>query len=396
MKKKISQMLIVFFISLFAFLCVPQNKVEAADDQAIVFYQAIVKTSENSYSAVNAVSQYYYSDPSRGGKVANKSSFKNLIDPNNICSTTFGINSSDRICNRNTLNPVVASASIAKNGDVKIVVENGYMLSTVRISYILAKENVLFCGTAPNYTLCETAKTVDGSQTMGMTAWKSKSRSGFMSYSTNDILDYFSLSEADAGRKTYLEYNIINQLPAADLIDAQEYGIYATMSLTVQYIEGNEPVTYYLNDFTFDDRVFETMTNTNASTGGTKAIVNHTPTYKSSLGSGYGVDGVSDVSAVSVLIRSNENKDINKNAGFNATKRYFDENIRPIIAIVVGVLFLVVGTSTGVSIVKSSDEPEERRMYIKRLIGLFVGALIIYVVLFFYADIISAFSRFFG
>ena len=52
-------------------------------------------------------------------------------------------------------------------------------------------------------------------------------------------------------------------------------------------------------------------------------------------------------------------------------------------------LFLVLGAINVVAIIQASDEPANRRALIKRLIGMFVGALIIYLILEFYQDIIE-------
>ena len=87
--------------------------------------------------------------------------------------------------------------------------------------------------------------------------------------------------------------------------------------------------------------------------------------------------------------------DINQNNGFALMEGFFEETLRPILIIAIGVLFVIVGTHTGVTIVKSSDEPEVRSAAIKKFIGLFVGAFIIMMILIFYKDIITAIQRFF-
>ena len=77
------------------------------------------------------------------------------------------------------------------------------------------------------------------------------------------------------------------------------------------------------------------------------------------------------------------------NAGFAIMGNFFEETLRPILIIAIGILFAIVGTHTGVTIVKSSDEPEVRREAIKKFIGLFIGAFVIAVILIFYKDIIE-------
>lgn len=403
MKKKISQFVIILICAIMLSVFYAPKHVEAAPtmDSNIVYFQALVKSNNgDQYSAIQAVSQYYFSDTTKGTIIGNKSQFHNLADQNLVCNDELYTNIYD-LCTYNEsdkiwkLNPTITTLMMSKNGDMSIMVENEYTLATVRIYYVIAKPGVLFCES--DYTMCQTAASIAGAQYGGMSAWKNRSKSGFMAYASIDIPEHFDVIEENTGRRSYVGYNILNELPSSDLVDAQEYGVYATVSITVQKNVGDTVVTYYLNDYTIDGRTFAGVGNTDAGENYSKQlIVNHEPTSKYTYGNHAGVDGVQHISNVAVLIRANENKDVNKNQAFTATQRYFDNTIRPILAIAIGALFLVVGTTTGAKIVKSSDEPEERRAAIKHLIGLFIGALIIYLIMFFYADVIAAFSRFLG
>ena len=52
-------------------------------------------------------------------------------------------------------------------------------------------------------------------------------------------------------------------------------------------------------------------------------------------------------------------------------------------------LFLVLGTINIVEIVNASDEPARRRSLIARLVGMFIGSVIVYLILQFYEEIIA-------
>ena len=105
-----------------------------------------------------------------------------------------------------------------------------------------------------------------------------------------------------------------------------------------------------------------------------------------------GEEIVTNISSFAALIKPPQSSEVGANASYSELNEFFITTLKPIIMIVVGIMFVVSGSITGITIIRSSDEPEVRREAIKRLIGLFTGALIIEGILLFYEPIIQFFS----
>jgi hypothetical protein len=120
-------------------------------------------------------------------------------------------------------------------------------------------------------------------------------------------------------------------------------------------------------------------------------IINASPTnINSSQGS-----LINQIASNAALIKPVGEHGSKNNRGVSLMENFFENTLRPLLIIAIGILFVIVGTHTGVTIVKSSDEPEVRSAAIKKFIGLFVGAFLIAMILVFYKDIITGIQRFF-
>lgn len=369
-------------------------KVEAASPKAnsVVYTQAFISNKRNSgilyadYSGITAVSQSLYSVlGSTGDSIGTKEDFLDLR-PGNAENPNIGLCTAGSeftpYCNGYDL-ANYAKLEILVNGDVEITLQNGVTLANLRIYYILAKPNLLYCSNQ----ICDSAKTVH-SRTEATSSWRNKAKSGFLTYTgvvgEDFAKGYFDKQVLASGAIKYSGFNIFENIDGSDRVNSQNNGIYVTTSMTIK----TNNKTYYVNTYAIDKTTFTSVGNENddkkVSYSVTQDSTNTHPTQ-----------AVTEISQVAVLLMDNENRDIEDNQGYNKAKSYFNNTIRPIIAVVIGVSFIIVGVSTGATIAKSSDEPEVRSAAIKKLIGLFTGAVTVYLILFFYEPVIAAISNWF-
>lgn len=370
-------------------------KAAAVDASEIVYFQSVVQTgTAGSYAAITAVSQRYYKTEASldsgendiENSVGTKTSFTSVHEES-ICSMF----SSDLagLCDGGKLNGGLATLRMTKNGDITLSLNPKVKLGVLRIYYITAGrsgEAQLFCKDSSRTVVCEKAKTVFNKDNVNNKSnWKNYSKSGEMVYSATTIEGPFTKSVSSSGKTTYTEFNIFSQMNPTYEEYAENSGVYALISFSVVY----EDVTYYVNDYTLDKKEFSTIGNM-TNEGAEKQLIRiNGPTQK------FLQDSVLDVSKNAALLKVSSSLTPDGNSGFDTINSEFKGWMVPVIAIVIGIMFVVSGTMTGVTIVKSSDEPEVRRDAIKRLIGLFIGALVVYLILFFYEDIIRVVSGFF-
>lgn len=250
-------------------------------------------------------------------------------------------------------------------GNISLDIATGVEFKSLRIYYIMAnrvgKEH-LFCDSS---SICDAAKTVTGSGS----SWKKTNK-----YDQNLIINGSMINsnfEVTVGETSniYSGYNLFNNLHSQYLSLSDSSGLYVTMDLEVEY----NNVTYKINDLS--KASFDTVGNRSNS-----AVLSTSRT--------------SDVSQSAALIRNARNIDIHTNSTFIQINEFFQTTLRPILLVAIGILFVTVGTMTGIKIIKSSDEPEVRSDAIKKFIGLFIGAFAIAMILLFYEDIIDVISGF--
>jgi hypothetical protein len=275
---------------------------------------------------------------------------------------------------------------ISRTGYVTIYLSNEVELTNLRFYHILPVKNQLYCdinnGSSIVVGICENAKTVYKNAS-GVSNWSDKSKYGnFVYRSEIGLEEDFEKSTSPTGARTYSNFNILNDLEGSTREAALDKGIYFVSSMTVKY-KGS---TYYIGDYTLDDKVFTSIGNETTAT--------LTGSVNSYAGTSHSSDGVTVVSQVAALLRPFDARGINDNEGTKMLNNYFVETVMPVIIIVVGILFLVVGAMTGVKIVQTSDEPDERRNQIKKLVGIFIGAVAIALIFMFYKNIIEAISVF--
>lgn len=378
MKRYISKISIFIICVMMVMLLLPVSKpVKAADDPNTVYYQGLVQNGGGGHSAVTAVSQYYYSSPANTNGISYTARTDNFtsITETTICS----IDGSDGLCNSGKLRGSYASLIINYSGNITITVDNGIKIDNLRIFYILASNGQLICQTNQ---LCDNAKTIHNNQ-YGVTNWSNKSQYGVLVFRYETLAEKFTKNVASSGKETYTG-NVFDLIEGYVVSESLKSGLYITTSMVVE----SGAIKYYVNDYTIDKKVLDGLDNI-SNTKVQQIIKNDSPGIK------HMEDEVKKVARVAALISPSQSNNTEDYRGFVIAEGYFHDTIRPIIIIAIGILFLVVGTSTGITIVKSSDEPDVRRSSIKKLVGLFIGAVTIALILMFYREIIEAVQRFF-
>ena len=181
---------------------------------------------------------------------------------------------------------------------------------------------------------------------------------------------------------------------------ANKYGAYVIVGGSIGYLSN----TYYLN-YNIDDEEywkFSSVGNVyeNETLSHEEMTSYNMRLCKQNLTDQNGCGGVvgtsSSVSSHAVLIFNPNITDDNGKESYTKINNYFTNTVIPILKVVVVMLFLIFGTTTIVKIVHASDEPALRRSLISKLIGMFIGAVIIYLILQFYEDIIEIVSGWFS
>ena len=388
-------------------------------------------TPKTSYSLV---SQYYYTDTSAFGDdkkqpIAERTTTYTPISKENICSGRYGDRLRDISCKQKKkvwdamtgkevyeyeFKSYLARLQMSKDGDIIIDTPNDVRITGLSIRYILADKgsNFLFCDKKEGIGICENAKSINSSG--GVTSnWQSKSsEGGTLNYRTQQSFeDVFAYSEIKPGLlkvgNMYSNFNVFDKIMKSYDEYVNDTGIYVAMSMTVETGEKEEKKTYYVNDYTFSKDLieydkdgnptntpvyFEEVGNISNSriSAGYASIVDENPEEKSKVNS----SAFTVVSSVAALVRPDDPTD-KDSEGYKGLKEFLDEDLRNILLVVLGILFLVVGTYTGITIVKSSDEPEVRKDAIKKLIAMFIGAFSIAMILLFYEELIEVFRDLF-
>ena len=399
---------------LFILCCVlvyPFNikEVSAAEEDIgsnYVYYQALV-SKNNTYKSFSAVSQFFYTNTAHLGKtgvdgesnlpIANRSTFSSLYDvggnQETLCSV-FSNYASDLYCNNGIIKPL-ASLKISATGLVSMKLSNEVTLGSLQIYYLLANRvgdlnQHMYCQNSNGTTkICDNATHVI-STSNGANAgnWSNRTKDGVgMHFTEVSITNKFTKTETQIGETIYSGYDIFKDMEQGMAELAEASGVYVLTSFSVKYGER----MYYVNNYalkkTFSS---EATANINATTY-KSVIINSNPTDVNS-NSGQAINQIPSNAALVKPATDSSNKN---NRGFALMENFFEDTLRPILIIAIGVLFVIVGTHTGVTIVKSSDEPEVRKEAIKKFGGLFVGAFTIAIILIFYKDIITAVKRFF-
>lgn len=379
------------------------NRVNAQDDplaSKYVYYQAIVQDG----AAIQATSQYYYTVTNNLGETDAKSEhlpiasrgnkeFENLYsdaDENSrtlICekfATTLNKYCKEDSGVKELSTQPLASLRMNARGDITFDIANDYTLQYLEIRYILANEigsENLFCN---GNNICAGAKNIQPNG-VGITNWTNKSQSGEMLFYNSTIEQKFTLAETPAG-KIYRGYNVFDDMLQSKEKLAKASGAYVITTFAIKKITEDDTGRVYKMNYEVNSKSFDTVGNDSKSK-------QHSVLISNALTDTDDNESVKKVSSYAALVKPNDSKD--GSAGAKAVGDFFETTLRPILIVAVGVLFIVVGTHTGVTIVKSSDEPEVRSDAIKKLIGMFIGAFIIAAILIFYKDIIEIVQGYF-
>lgn len=331
-----------------------------------VYYMGLTSSGQK----LLAVSQKYYTGSGVGntgkdsGPIEEKSGENTYFDltPRKVNDTLYGVcEKISAACS----NENIVSVYMDAIGNISLDIARGVEFKTLRIYYIMANnisDQHLFCDSV---TICDNAKTVISNSSN----WKNVNKYGkHLIISGNEINSMFEVSVGDT-ENIYSGYNLFANLESQYVQLANSSGLYVTMDITVKY-GANE---YTVNDLSAAS--FSSVGNRENS-----AVLSTSRT--------------SVVSSSAALIKNARNVDVHTNSTFIQINEFFQTTLRPILLVAIGILFVTVGTMTGIKIIKSSDEPEVRRDSIKKFIGLFIGAFAIALILLFYESIIEVIAGF--
>ena len=405
MKKFIYKGCILLFIFMIMLVQFDMTQVKAAEatKEVTSYYQAIVLNDLNGkYSGFTAVSQYYYKTPNfadpyvgkRNDVATDNAKYKNeaakfYYDFKGVpssggefnCNVVFGtsgepLHPNKALCNKTELNGDLFTLAITNYGNVKIHVQNGVNIANIRFYYIIAgylNDAQLF-GSNTSSTVAQNAKKIlaDNSN------WKSKSKTGGSLVFTSSNMAGFTEKSLEGGGKIYKGFNIIDNMDSnyADL--AKEYGAYIITAASISY----KDKLYTLNN---TNSTFDIVGNIISEYGYERTGGSYT--YCENVAGEGCTTNLTIVSKAAVLVYPGDKE--KESVGYTKMEKYLDSVIIPALQVILIILFMVVGTTTVVTIVKASDEPEVRHSNIKKLIAMFVGTVVVFFLLMFYKEIIE-------
>ena len=432
MLKKISTILTILLVII---LTLPSNSVPVSaaltieETATTVAYGAVVKKNNGTYGSIYSVRQALYTneptnkpDEMKGPSLVDDS--KKQHTNADLCGTSSSFNSSwtvikDNYCNGSKLNSYYANFKLDVDGYISVELQPDVYVERLNIYYAIAgvttnndsPTSMIFCATETLPQLCRSATYVTGNPSG---TWKStnKRNKTMMFTDSTMVANGFELKNDKTGGRTYSGYNVIDNMSDANKKAANKYGAYVIITMIVRheyknpsYIEGgSEPATlnefFYVNTPVVTKKKFtgvrsvqssdsaNILNYTNAISDATNSTAEGDATY-SARNEAMGGEVDKYAALVSKIQNSKERYE-----GMEDLLNTFDEYIKPALLIGLGVLLIVRGTLLIVSIVKSSDEPEERKKSIKHLVGLFVSIFAIAMILIFMRDIIYFVSDF--
>ncbi len=389
MKKLFSLFCIFMMCSVF---CLTSFKIDSvkADDVVNVASSDIVYKMylESNNKAIYQVHQYYRKSGLDGFMEAEKYNISKIVSD--------GVKVSE-----NPLpNGGLASFYMNKNGKVVLGTANGVEIVNLRFYYIIANSTnttPAFCKNdradqehdqTKTHMLCENSLTVGPNQN-GFTNWKNNAVINNLSYTKSQINNEFTVTTDEVGKKTYVGYDIFENIPSSYVDIAKKSGIYVVAGMSVSF-SGKE---YLINEYMLDNSEFKFDLFSKAFLDDANNKITFSNFTKQGETNIYnsGKHEVTELTKLAVLVVPSGSlaDDARKKESMSKITTFWEETLRPIVIFAVGILFVVVGATTGATIVKSSDEPEVRNQAIKKLIGLFIGVLVIELLLIFYPDIVE-------
>ena len=375
--KKAFSLLWLFIISCAMFLTTSSTSFVSAKEEDVekkeyVVYKLSLEKDSNYYAQFN-VSQYYR---------------KTNLDE-------YGATSSYTNIYSKTKDASLAMLQITNNGDVLLSRSHDVEITNLKFYYAIANQaegERLFCNksSSTNYELCDNSLSISENE-FGMSNWKNAGNSTVLEYTTSEIETQFKVSEADLNSNDipqtyyYKGYNIFDHMPLAIKTIVKNTGVYIVAGMSVKY---NDRI-YVLNHYVIENPSFRFSKTTNAGDGSVNTSLKlNMNDVGSTIFQTVTHENTTDLVKLAALIAP-EIKNVKQTQSMAKLEEFWNVTLRPIMMIAIGILFVVVGSYTGVTIVKSSDEPEVRSAAIKRLVGMFIGMAIIEVVLIFYPKIVD-------
>ena len=417
--KKIFSLVATFLLILMMMPIKTTEKVYAAqDDGTIVVYGALIQRSETEYSGLYSVRQALYKssftlDNDVGPSPISESKLLNASD--DLCTASTNFNSWNKVgnilCSGNELKSAVAQFYVDEYSNLTVRLQNDIEISKLDIYYSIAgltdndhSSTVYVACTNPSggYKLCNHAKKISSTVDANHGTWQNDGKYGNLSFTEITMeANGFNKITNDAG-VIYNKYNVIEHMPDRVRNMAYSSGAYVIVTMSVTAPDSSDPegtsrITYHINTMLATKAQFLNVASVRSPSDTT--IVSNTNVFTNAaapdvVDSDYELRAqtLTYVDQVAGLVAMTPGKLID-NEKLEEFIQIFQEYIRPILEIGLGVLLLVRGTILIVGIVKASDEPGVRRDNIKHLVALFVSLVIIMVIVWFFTDIVEAIAE---
>lgn len=411
--KKIWSLITTFLLIL---IMIPATPVKADDDfsSTLVMYGAVVQNGEGGYSSLYAIRQALYkpienyiSQTNTPSPVSNPGHVTDWSRADGLSWAKQTTPRKTNVFDGNVLKTTLAYYTVDVSGNMSIVLQNEVIVERLNIYYIIAgitdntesETSMVMCRKTTGAGLCNHAKMISSPDSTISGSWQTTNKNNkAMSYSEANLTAIgFDKSVKTSGTTVYSNFNIIDNMSKANKDHTISLGAYVVVTMSVR--NGAEPEgtgndnVYYINSMMPTHVSFTNVTtgNSSATTYGnvfTDANFMREDAAYNTRNNDIGLH----VDRFAALI--NNAPSALDNEGLQTMLEYFEEYIKPIVIIGLGIFLIVRGTLLIIAIIKASDEPEVRKENIKHLVTLFVSLAIIILLVWNMKDIIEILAEF--
>ncbi len=409
--KKIWSLITTFLLIL---IMIPATPVKADDDlsSTLVMYGGVVQNSNGGYSGLYAVRQALYKKPQSYVTSSDTPSMVN--NPSHV--TNWGnaetlnwakSNPNANVFNGTALKSTLAYFTLDVSGNVTIVLQNEVVVERLNVYYIIAglasnnegDTSMVMCKTSSTPFICDNAKNISSPDSTVSGSWQTVSKNGkSMSYNEGNLTAAgFDKVVTASGVTTYSGFNVIENMSQANKQHAISLGSYVVLTMSVRNLAEAEGMendnVYYINTTMPSNMTFNYVT-TETTSGKTYGNI-YENAHNNISEAAYNSRNVAlgaYVDRFAALI--NNAPSALDNEGLQTMLEYFENYIKPIVIIGLGVFLIVRGTLLIIAIIKASDEPEVRKESIKHLVTLFVSLAVIILLVWNMKDIIEILAEF--
>lgn len=380
-----------------------------SSDENTTVYSSLYALKQSKYKSAypdsNDVAPTYYTDrvPASGG----------------LCSAENHYNNwsvvKDTLCNDNEMNSIVASFSLDDLSNLTITLQNDFTVNRLNIYYIVAgitenndsSTSLIMCKGKTSNEICSRASYISNFDYSLAGNWQSTDKRDHQMSYTELTLEAagFDVNTTSSGKRIYSGYNVIDEMNPGSRNLAYKVGAYVLITMSVDYTYYVEEVkdgilqdvkhveTYYINTPVTTKKKFTSVDVGGSGNEYTYSNVHNNPIDSTAEGVTIYNERLAELGGkVDNFAALTSKTQESTGASLDRFYKMFDEILKPVIIIALGLLLVIKGTSLIMTIIKSSDEPEVRRDSIKHLVTLFVSVFVIMMIIWFMKDIIEIIS----